>query len=349
MFNPNGALLQQKAFFQTTFPGSVAGPESVAYIASLDRIAIDWNGPGVYLYDPATLTPTASVLGSIGTGFHAAFYTANNNRFIAMGVQGSGSLVLFEHDATLATNTQKYIYATGALPQVISWDRYCVDQFGGVWCLSIDTGATPANRGAYMMNLSASAGGFIPLRVVQIGVIGDPLSAPSPVYWRIQVKPDGDILVLWAGVANETMYCQVWTVAADLTVARSRVVATLTRAGGAETQPRTGGEFTFSADYKRMVISSPRVSPLVVPLDLPVNNEISLTSASHGTVRVYAETMNRAAASRPDLLPARSVNGNTVAPSVATSFAAAPVMADLTARYTWNALGQCQTYLPPVP
>ena len=90
------------------------------------------------------------------------------------------------------------------------------------------------------MKLAASAGSFIPLQAVFFDVVGDPLVAPAVRYHRIEVKPDGDILVLWEGSTNETMYYQVQTIAADLSVTKSRIVCTLTRAGGAQTNPAGG-------------------------------------------------------------------------------------------------------------
>ena len=108
--------------------------------------------------------------------------------------------------------------------------------------------------------------------------------------------------------------------------------------------PLVGGAYTFSADYKKMTISAPRLSPLIVPLDVPPNNEIVFVSVSHGTVRVYGETLNRAATPRPDLLPTRNVNAYTPTASTPNPISLPPAMADLTARYTWDALGKCTTF-----
>jgi hypothetical protein len=345
-FTPAGAMILQTAFNPGGVPGFGASGRGVMYVAALDKIAISWVGPGVLLFDPATLLPASGVLGQISTQDPATIHVSNVNRFVCLGRQGSGAgnIALFEHDAALGAVTQKYIYGTAAVSTVVAWDRYCVDQFGAVYLLYIDTDAT--TRGVYIMRVSASAGGYTPIQAVFFDVVGDPLLAPGIINYRIQVKPDGDILVLWAGRVNETMYYQMQTIAADLSVTRSRVVCTLTRAGGAQTEPQIGGEFTVSADYKKLAISAPRVSPLIVPLDVPANNEISFVSATHGTVRVYAETMNRAATQRPDLLPARSVNPNSVIPAVFNPISKPPTMVDLTARYTWDALGRCTTFGP---
>ena len=147
-YTPAGAMIQQTAFDPTGVPGFGASTNGVAYNNVLDRIVLNWVGIGIYLFDPVTLQPTASRLVTQSAQFSTALYAAANNRFICIGQQDNNELALYEYDATLTTTFQKYTYLTSVASTYVRWRRYCVDQFGAVYCLYIDTSAS-AQPGAF--------------------------------------------------------------------------------------------------------------------------------------------------------------------------------------------------------